>query len=149
MSSLRPTLQRAPPDGIPRKVGATCKLNGKTPFKVKEESPWRMYNKGYDLRVVALVTVAKKKRPGCRMTKGHPASKVVAIRKLSGSSRNVKFSTLLRLQGEYLIKCTGAYKFGADFYLVLNICQFPWSSCRGPRSPERDSRGSNSWSGRV
>ena len=36
-----------------------------------------------------------------------------------------------------------------NFTLFLNICQFPWSRCRGPRTPERDSRGSNSWSGRV
>ena len=86
---------------------------------MKEESPYRIYNKGYNFRFGGLVTVAKKKRPGSRMAKGRPGSKVVAIRKLSGSSRNVKFSTLLRVQADYFIKCTGAYEFRADFYLVL------------------------------
>jgi len=118
-SSLHPSSQPAPADGTSRKDGATGKLNGKASFKVKEESPWRTYDEGYDLRVGGLVTVAKKKRTGSKMAESRPASEVVAIRKLSGSSRNANLSTLLRVQGEYFVKCTGAYEFGAEFYVVL------------------------------
>jgi hypothetical protein len=53
------------------------------------------------------------------MAKGRPDSKVVAIRKLSGSSRNANLSTLLRIQGKYFVKCTGAYEFGGELYVVL------------------------------
>ncbi len=88
-------------------------------FRVKDESPWRTYGEGYDLRVGGLVTVAKKKRPGSKMAESGPASAVVAIRKLSGSSRNANLSTLLRVQEEYFVKCTEAYEFGADLYVVL------------------------------
>ena len=90
-------------------------------FKVKEESPWRTYDEGYDLRVGGLVTVAKKKRPGSKMAKGRPASETVAIRKLSGSTRNANLSTLLRVQGEYFVKCTGAYEFGAELYVLEHM----------------------------
>lgn len=88
---------------------------------MKEESPWRTYDEGYNLRVGGLVTVAKKKRPASTMaaTGGRPASPVVAVRKLSGPSRSENVSRLLQIQGEYFVKCTEAYEFGADLYIVL------------------------------
>ncbi len=116
---LHPSSQPAPADGTSRRDGATGKLNRKASFKVKEESPWRSYDEGYDLRVSGLVTVAKKKRPGSKVAKGRPASKVVAVRKLSGSGRNTSLSMLLRVQGEYFVKCTDAYEFGAELYIIL------------------------------
>ena len=118
-SGLHPSSQPAPADGTSRKDGATGKLNGKASFKVKEESPWRSYDEGYDLRVSGLVTVAKKKRPDFKVAKGRPASEVVAVRKISGSSRNTSLSMLLRVQGEYFVRCTDAYEFGAELYVVL------------------------------
>jgi hypothetical protein len=118
-SGLHPSSQPASTDRTSRKDGATGKFNGKASFKVKEESPWRSYDEGYDLKVGGLVTVAKKKRPGSEMAKGRPASERVAIRKLSGSSRNANLSTLVRVQGEYFVKCTGAYEFGAELHVVL------------------------------
>lgn len=118
-SGLHPSSQPAPADGTSRKDAATGKLNGKTSFKAKEESPWRTYDEGYDLRVGGLVTVAKKKRPGSKMAKGRPDSKVVAIKKLSGLSRNANLFTLLRVQGKYFVKCTGAYEFEGELYVVL------------------------------
>lgn len=57
--------------------------------------------------------VAKKKRPVSE------AAEVIAIRKLSGSSRNDSLSTLLQVQGEYFVKCTEAYESEADLYIVL------------------------------
>lgn len=86
---------------------------------MKEESPWRSYDEGYDLRVSGLVTVARKKRPDSKVAKGCPASEVVAVRKLSGSSRNTSLSILLRVQGEYFVRYTDAYEFGAELYVVL------------------------------
>lgn len=118
-SGLHPSSQPAPTDGISKKDGATGNLNGETSFKAKGESPWRTYDEGYDLRVGGLVTVAKEKRSGSNLAESRPASKVVAIRKLPGSSRNANLSTLLRVQGEYFVKYTDAYEFGADLYVVL------------------------------
>jgi len=118
-SGLHPSSQPTPADGTSRKDGATSKLNGKASFKVKDESPWRSYDEGYDLRVGGLVTVAKKKRSGSKMAESRPASEVVAVRKLSGSSRNTSLSMLLRVQGEYFVKCIDAYEFGAELYVVL------------------------------
>lgn len=140
---LRVSSQRAPIGGTTGKDGATGKLNGKrrhsdvdgaedvsaselrrqnlpastrpglrrsTSSGIKKESPWRIYDGGYELRVGGLVTVAKKKRP---------VSEVVAIRKLSGSSRNDNLSTLFQVQGEYFVKYTKAYESEADLYIVL------------------------------
>jgi hypothetical protein len=92
-----------------------------TPLRVKDESPWRTYDEGYNLRVGGLVTVAKKKRPASKMaaTEGRPASEVVAVRKLSGPSRSENLSRLLQIQGQYFVKCIEAYEFGADLYIVL------------------------------
>ena len=118
-SGLHPSSQPTPADRTSRKNGVTGKLNGKASFKVKEESPWRSYDEGYDLRVSGLVTVAKKKRPDFKVAKGCPASEVVAVKKLLGSSRNTSLSMLLRVQGEYFVKCTDAYEFGAELYVVL------------------------------
>lgn len=117
-SGLHPSSQPAPANETSRKDGATGNLNGKVSFEVKEESPWRSYDEGYDLRVSGLVTVAKKKRSGIT-AKGRPASKVVAVRKLSGSGRNTSLSILLRVQGEYFVRCTDTYEFGAELYVVL------------------------------
>ena len=96
-------------------------LQQDTHFRVKEESPWRTYDEGYDLRVSGLVTVVKKRRPVSKMlmTDNRPASEVVAIRKLSGSSRNANLSMFLQVQGEYFIKCIEVYEFRADLYIVL------------------------------
>ncbi|KAK3167992.1 hypothetical protein OEA41_004438 [Lepraria neglecta] len=80
---------------------------------IKKEFPWRIYDGGYDLRVGGLVTVAKKKRPVSEV------AEAVAIRKLSGLSRNDSLSTLFQVQGEYFVKCTEAYESGADLYIVL------------------------------
>ena len=80
---------------------------------IKKESPWRIYDGGYDLRVGGLVTVAKKKRPVSEV------AEVVAIRKLSGSSKNDSLSTLFQVQGEYFVKCAEAYESEADLYIVL------------------------------
>lgn len=85
---------------------------------MKEESPWQLYDEGYNLRVSKLVTVAKKKRSGITV-KGRPASKVVAVRKLLGLGRNTSLSILLRVQGEYFVRYTDAYEFGAELYVVL------------------------------
>ena len=118
-SGLHPPSQPAAADVTSRKASAPGNLNGKPSFKVKEESPWRSYDEGYDLRVSGLVTVAKKKRPGSKVAKGRPASKVVAVRKLLGSGRNTSLSMLLQVQGEYFVKYTDAYEFGAELYVVL------------------------------
>ena len=118
-NGLHPSSQPAPADGMSRKDAATGKLNRKASFKVKKQSSWQLYNKGYDLRVSGLVTVAKKKRPDSKVPKGRPASEVVAVRKLLGSSRNASLSMLLRVQGEYFVRCTDTYKFGAKLYIVL------------------------------
>ena len=118
-SGLHPSSQPTPADRTSRRDGATGKLHGKASFKVKKQSPWRSYDEGYDLRVSGLVTVAKKKRPDSKVPKGRPASEVVAVRKLSGSSRDASLSMLLRVQGEYFVRCTDAYEFGAELYLVL------------------------------
>jgi len=53
------------------------------------------------------------------MAESGSASTVVAIRKLSDSSRNVNLFTLLRIQEKYFVKCIEAYEFGADLYVVL------------------------------
>jgi len=63
--------------------------------------------------------VAKKKRTGSKMAESRSASKVIAIRKLFGSSRNVNLSTLLRVQGKYFVKCIEAYEFEVELYVVL------------------------------
>ena len=118
-SGLHSSSQPAPAERTSRKSGATGKLNEKASFKVKEESPWRSYDEGYNLRVSGLVTVAKKKRPDSKVAKGRPALEVVAVRKLSGSSRNASLSMLLQVQGEYFVRCTDAYEFGAELYVVL------------------------------
>lgn len=118
-SGLHPSSQPAPGEGTSRKNGAIEKLNEKASFKVKEESPWRSYDEDYNLRVNGLVTVAKKKRPNSKVAKGRPASEVVAVRKLSGSSRNASLSMLLQVQEEYFVRCTDAYEFGAELYVVL------------------------------
>lgn len=57
--------------------------------------------------------MAKKKRPVAEV------AEVVAIRKLSGSSKNDSLSTLFQVQGEYFVKCTEAYESEADLYIVL------------------------------
>ena len=80
---------------------------------IKKESLWRIYDGGYDLRVGGLVVVAKKKRSVSE------AAEVVAIRKLSGSSRNDSLSTLFQVQGEYFVKCIEAYEPEADLYIVF------------------------------
>ena len=118
-SGLHPSSQPAPADGTSRRDAATAKMTRKASFKEKKQSPWRSYDEGYDLRVSGLVTVAKKKRPDSKVPKGRPASEVVAVRKLSGSSRNASLSMLLRVQGEYFVRCTDAYEFGAELYIVL------------------------------
>jgi len=94
-------------------------LNEKASFKVKEEFPWRSYDEGYDLRVSGLVIVAKKKRLDFKVAKGRLASKVIAIRKLLGSSKNTSLSMLLRVQGEFFVRCMDAYEFGVELYVVL------------------------------
>ena len=118
-NGLHPSSQPAPADETSRRDAATGKLNRKASFKVKKQSSWRSYDEGYDLRVSGLVTVAKKKCPDSKVPKSCPASEVVAVRKLSGSSRNASLSMLLRVQGEYFVRCTDAYKFGTELYIVL------------------------------
>jgi len=86
---------------------------------MKEEFSWRSYDEGYDLKVNELVIVAKKKRSDFKVAKGRLASEVVAIRKLSSSSRNTSLSMLLRVQGEYFVRCTNAYEFEVELYVVL------------------------------
>lgn len=92
-----------------------------TPLRVKDESPWRTYDEGYNLRVGGLVTVAKKKRPASKMaaTEGRSAAEVIAVRKLSGPSRSGNLSRLLQIQGQYFVKYIEAYEFEADLYVVL------------------------------
>ena len=92
-----------------------------TPLRMRDEFPWRTYDGGYNLRVGGLVTVAKKKRQASNMAaiKGRSASDVVAVRKLSGSSRSENLSRLLQIQGEYFVKCIEAYEFEVDLYIVL------------------------------
>jgi len=63
--------------------------------------------------------VTKKKRSNSKMTESDSASTVIAIRKLSGSSRNVNLFTLLRVQEKYFVKCIEAYEFEVDLYVIL------------------------------
>ena len=88
---------------------------------MKEESPWRTYDEGYNLRIDGLITIAKKKRSASKMaaTEDRSASEVVAVRKLSDSSRSENLSRLLQIQRQYFVKCIEAYEFGADLYVVL------------------------------
>lgn len=88
-------------------------------FRVKNESSWRTYDEDYDLRVDELVIVTKKKRSSSKMTESDSASTVIAIRKLSDSSRNVNLFTLLRIQEKYFVKCIETYEFEADLYVIL------------------------------
>ena len=88
-------------------------LRQSTSSVIKKGSLWRIYDGSYDLRVGGLVVVAKKKRSISE------ATEVVAIRKLSGSSRNDSLSTLFQVQGEYFVKCIEAYESEADLYIVL------------------------------
>jgi len=53
------------------------------------------------------------------MTESRSASKVIAIRKLFDSSRNVNLSTLLRVQEKYFVKCIETYEFEVELYVVL------------------------------
>ena len=144
-NDLHPSSERAPTGVTARKEGATGKLRKRrhsdadgadhvsesqlrrqnlsastrpglgqsTSSVIKKESPWRIYDGGYDLSVGGLVTVAKKRRPVSEV------AEVVAIRKLSGSSKNDSLSTLFQVQGEYFVKCTEAYESEADLYIVL------------------------------
>ncbi|KAL8832496.1 MAG: hypothetical protein Q9191_000223 [Dirinaria sp. TL-2023a] len=118
-SGLHSFSQSASAERTSRKNGATEKLNEKASFKTKKESSWRSYDEGYNLRVSELVTVAKKKRSNSGVAKRHSASEVVAVKKLSDSSRNISLSMLLRVQGEYFVRCTNAYEFEAELYVVL------------------------------
>ena len=52
-------------------------------------------------------------------TEDRPASEVVAVRKLSDSSRSENLSRLLQIQEEYFVKCIEAYEFEVDLYIVL------------------------------
>ncbi len=88
-------------------------------FKMKNEFSWRTYDEDYDLRVDELVIMTKKKRSSSKMTESDSASTVIAIRKLSDSSRNVNLFTLLRVQEEYFVKCIKTYEFKVDLYVIL------------------------------
>jgi len=118
-SSLHSFSQSASVDETSRKDDAIDKLNGKTSFKIKEEFSWRTYDEDYDLRIDELVIVTKKKRTSSKMTESRSASKVIAIRKLFDSSRNVNLSTLLRVQEKYFVKCIETYEFEVELYVVL------------------------------
>ena len=118
-SGLHSFSQSASAEETSKKNGAIGKLNEKTFFKAKEESPWRSYDEGYDLRVSEFVIVTKKKRPDFKMAKGRLVSEVIAVRKLSDSSRNVSLFMLLQIQEEYFVRCTNAYEFEVELYVVL------------------------------
>ena len=63
--------------------------------------------------------MTKKKRPNSKVTKSRSTSEMVAVRKLSGSNKNINLFMLLRAQGEYFVKCTNVYEFEAELYIVL------------------------------
>lgn len=63
--------------------------------------------------------MTKKKRSSFKVTKDRSASKVIAIRKLSDSGRNISLSMLLQIQEKYFVKCTNAYEFEVELYVVL------------------------------
>jgi len=90
-------------------------------FKVKKEFSRRTYDEDYDLKVDKFVIVAKKKRTSSKITKSRSTSKVIAIRKLFDSNKNVNLSTLLRIQGKYFVKCIEAYEFEVKLYVVLSV----------------------------
>ena len=90
-----------------------------TPFTAKEESPWRIYDEGYILRVGGLVTVTMKKRRGSKgaATEDCSAPKVVAIRKLSGSS-----SKPSQLPGN-LIRCLGMIRCRLPGEVIVELLE--------------------------
>ncbi len=92
-----------------------------TSLRVKDEFPWRTYDEDYNLRIDGLITIAKKKRSASKMTatEDRSASEVVAIRKLSDSSRSENLFRLLQIQRQYFVKCIETYEFEADLYIVL------------------------------
>ena len=53
------------------------------------------------------------------MTKSRLISKVIAIKKLSSSSKNVNLFMLFQIQKKYFVKCTNAYEFEIELYVVL------------------------------
>ncbi len=52
-------------------------------------------------------------------TEDRSASEVVAVRKLSDSSRSENLSRLLQIQRQYFVKCIETYEFEVDLYIVL------------------------------
>lgn len=86
-------------------------------FTAKKESPWQIYNDGYNLRVGGLVTVAARKRS----ESSADAAKLVAIKKLSGPSRDAQFETLRQVQGKHFVSFVEAYRTEDDLYIVLEL----------------------------
>ena len=84
------------------------------PVKVKAGSPWETFEQGYELRVGGLVTIARRKRPLPKV----PVK--VAIRKLSGSGRDMDLRMLLLVKGKAFTNCTEVYEFGNEIYTVLD-----------------------------
>lgn len=82
--------------------------------------------------------------------KSRPASEAVAIRNFSGSNRNANLSTLLPVQGDYFIKCVNINWVRSQALChSWTYANLPGSSYCGTFSPERDSRGSNSRTGKI
>ncbi len=84
---------------------------------VVKESPWQTYEEGYNLRVGGLVTVARRKR----LESPLDAAEKVAIKKLSGPSRDAELSTLRQVQGKYFVKFVEAYSMEDDLYIILEF----------------------------
>ena len=83
------------------------------PLAVRNESPWKSHEKGYETELGGSVTVAKRK---------HPASGLVVVKELSGPSAENQLSMLRHIsaetQGAHFLSCLAVCRFEQIFHII-------------------------------
>lgn len=79
------------------------------PLRVKDRSLWETYDKDYQLELGGLVTVAGRR---C------PASELVVIKELPGSSADATLSVLHQIQGSYFVNCVEIFHFRNALHVI-------------------------------
>ena len=83
------------------------------PLTVKDESPWKTYNKEYQIELGGLVTVAERK---------YPASGLIVVKELLGPSAESKLSMLRRIpdaiQSPYFVSWVEVFHFENVLHVI-------------------------------
>lgn len=84
------------------------------PLTVKDDSPWKTYNKEYQVELGGLVTVAERKHPGYGL---------VVVKELSGPSSESKLKMLRSIttiiQSGYFVSCVEVFNFENVLHVIF------------------------------